>query len=189
MHLLELINDILDMSKAEAGMTDLQETAVNVVDIIHSSVRMMTRRAYNAGLNVECELPERLPMLLADERRIRQIILNLLSNAVKFTDDGGSISVAARIDAQGDFLLQIRDSGIGMSPEDLVRVMEPFVQADTRLSRKYEGSGLGLPLTNALIGAHGGKLIMESVLGRGTSATVIFPKARIIASDMSAANI
>lgn len=189
MHLLELINDILDMSKAEAGMTDLQESAVNAAEIIHSSARMMTRRAYNAGLTVECVVADNLPLLLADERRIRQIILNLLSNAVKFTDDGGKVTISARIDDKGDFLIQVRDSGIGMSPEDLERVMDPFVQADTRLSRKYEGSGLGLPLTKALIVAHGGQLIMESALGEGTTATAAFPKTRIIAPDLAAGDI
>ena len=189
MHLLELINDILDMSKAEAGMTDLQESAVDVADIIRTSVRMMTRRAYNAGLAVEEDLPERLPMLLADERRVRQIVLNMLSNAVKFTDDGGRISVGARIDSDGCYQIQIADSGIGMTAEDLVRVMEPFVQADTRLSRKYEGSGLGLPLTKALIVAHGGTLTLASEPGKGTTATVTFPPARVLAADMSAAAI
>ncbi len=189
MHLLELINDILDMSKAEAGMTDLQESAVDVADIIRTSVRMMTRRAYNAGLTVEDDLPERLPMLLADERRVRQIVLNLLSNAVKFTDDGGRVSVAARVDPAGNYLIQIADNGIGMSPEDLVKVMEPFVQADTRLSRKYEGSGLGLPLTKALIVAHGGTLTLDSAPGKGTTATVTFPPSRVMSPDMAAANI
>ena len=86
-------------------------------------------------------------------------------------------------------MIRIKDSGIGMNPEDLLRVMEPFVQADTRLSRKYEGSGLGLPLTNALIGAHGGQLIIESALGKGTTATAIFPKTRIIATDTAAGDI
>ncbi|MBV5325868.1 MAG: histidine kinase, partial [Rhodospirillaceae bacterium] len=107
MHLLELINDILDMSKAEAGMTDLQESTVDVTDIIRSSVRMMTRRAYNAGLIVEDDLPEGLPLLRGDERRMRQIVLNLLSNAVKFTDDRGRVTVSARVDADGRFLIQV----------------------------------------------------------------------------------
>ncbi|MDO8606807.1 MAG: PAS-domain containing protein [Phaeospirillum sp.] len=182
MHLLELINDILDMSKAEAGMTDLQESTVDVADIIRTSVRMMTRRAYNAGLIVEDILPDTLPMLLADERRVRQIVLNLLSNAVKFTDDRGRVTVAAQIDPEGCYLIQVTDSGIGMTAEEMVKVMEPFVQADTRLSRKYEGSGLGLPLTKALIVAHGGTLVLDSEPGRGTIATVTFPSRRVVPS-------
>lgn len=186
MHLLELINDILDMSKAEAGMTDLQESPVDVADIIRTSARMLARRAANAGLEIVEELPPRLPLMLADERRIRQIVLNLLSNAVKFTDDGGRVTVSARISDSGGFLISIADTGIGMTAEDMVRVMEPFVQADTRLSRKYEGSGLGLPLTRALISAHGGTLEMESQLGKGTTATACFPPARVLQPDMAA---
>jgi len=182
MHLLELINDILDLSKAEAGMTDLAETQVDVSGIVHGSVRMLARRATNAGLTITPDLPDRLPLLLADERRMRQIVLNLLSNAVKFTDEGGRIVISARAEADG-FVIAVTDSGIGMTPEELERVMEPFVQADARLSRKYEGSGLGLPLTKALVEAHGGTLRLDSESGRGTVATVIFPVARIITPD------
>ena len=178
MHLLELINDILDMTKAEAGMTDLVETVVDVAGIIRASARMLARRAANAGLTVEASLPEALPLLLADERRMRQIVLNLLSNAVKFTDEGGRVTISARADANG-FAIMVTDSGIGMSPEDLVRVMEPFVQADSRLSRKYEGSGLGLPLTKALVEAHGGHFTLDSHPGHGTTAIVTLPAWRI----------
>ena len=185
MHLLELINDILDMSKAEAGMTDLVESTVDVAEIVRASVRMMTRRAENAGLPLTEDLPETLPQLLADERRLRQIVLNLLSNAVKFTDDGGRVTIAARVSAAG-MTITIRDTGIGMSADELVRVMEPFVQADTRLSRKYEGSGLGLPLTRALIVAHGGTLVLDSALGQGTIATVTFPPGRVLLADTAA---
>ncbi|CCG41334.1 sensor histidine kinase [Magnetospirillum molischianum] len=182
MHLLELINDILDLSKAEAGMTDLAETLVDVGGIVRGSVRMLARRAANAGLTITPDLPERLPLLLADERRMRQIVLNLLSNAVKFTDDGGRVTISARTGTDG-FIIEVSDSGIGMTPDELERVMEPFVQADARLSRKYEGSGLGLPLTKALVEAHGGLLTLDSESGRGTVATVVFPAARIVASD------
>jgi signal transduction histidine kinase len=179
MHLLELINDILDMSKAEAGMTDLVESAVDVSAIVRSSVRMMSRRAETANIAVTEDLPADLPFLRADERRVRQIVLNLISNAVKFTEDGGSVAVAARADV-GGFVLTVADTGIGMSPEELVRVMEPFVQADTRLSRKYEGTGLGLPLTKVLVAAHGGTLTLVSQPELGTTATVFFPRARIL---------
>lgn len=185
MHLLELINDILDMSKAEAGMTDLIESAVHVPDLIRIVVRLLTRRAESAGITLQEDLPAKLPLLLADERRLRQIILNLGSNAVKFTDDGGSVTIGAAAGPDG-FVITVRDTGIGMTPEDMVRVMEPFVQADTRLSRKYEGSGLGLPLTKALVGAHGGTLHLDSEVGRGTTVTVTFPAARIVQDDTAA---
>ncbi|BAE51654.1 sensor histidine kinase [Paramagnetospirillum magneticum] len=188
MHLLELINDILDMSKAEAGMTDLMEAAVHVPDLVRGAIRLLTRRAENAGITLSEDLPPTLPLLLADERRLRQVILNLGSNAVKFTDDGGAVTIGAKVTEAG-FIITVADTGIGMTPEELLRVMEPFVQADTRLSRKYEGSGLGLPLAKALICAHGGTLHLDSQPGRGTVATVTFPPSRIIDRDAAGADI
>jgi PAS domain S-box-containing protein len=182
LHLLELINDILDMSKAEAGMTDLVETAVDVVAIARASVRMMGRRAESARVELIEKLDEDTPFLKADERRIRQIVLNLLSNAVKFTDEGGTVTIALSAAPEG-LHLEVSDTGIGMSAEDLERVMEPFVQADTRLSRKYEGTGLGLPLTKALVNAHGGTLTLTSVLGKGTTARVLFPAGRLLSAQ------
>ncbi|MGE5504252.1 MAG: PAS-domain containing protein [Actinomycetota bacterium] len=185
MHLLELINDILDMSKAEAGMTDLVESAVDVGAIVRSSVRMMARRAETAHISLAEEVADRLPSLFADERRVRQIVLNLLSNAVKFTEDFGRVTVRAQATADG-IMVSVSDTGIGMSAEDLKRVMEPFVQVDTRLSRKYEGTGLGLPLTRALVTAHGGTLTLESAPGVGTTATVLFPASRVMAAEAAA---
>jgi PAS domain S-box-containing protein len=181
MHLLELINDILDMSKAEAGMTDLTETPVDVAALARTSVRLMARRAESGGITLGEELPDDLPLLLADERRLRQILLNLVSNAVKFTEEGGSVVVSARCDAEG-LVISVADTGIGMSEEDQVRVMEPFVQADSRLSRRYEGTGLGLPLTKVLVNAHGGIFRLDSRLGVGTTASVIFPPSRVVST-------
>jgi PAS domain S-box-containing protein len=187
-HLLELINDILDMSKAEAGMTDLMETAVHVPDLIHITIRLLARRAESAGIGLIVDIPNSLPLLLADERRLRQIILNLVSNAIKFTDEGGQVTIATRVEETG-FLITVSDTGIGMTQEELQQVMEPFVQADTRLSRKYEGSGLGLPLTKALVAAHDGTLLLDSELGRGTVVTVTFPPSRIMKENLAAADI
>ncbi|CAA7621250.1 putative Sensory transduction histidine kinase [Magnetospirillum sp. LM-5] len=179
MHLLELINDILDMSKAEAGMTDLVDSLVDVTSVMRSSIRMMARRAQANGVDLIEDYPADLPFLRGDERRVRQIVLNLLSNAVKFTEEGGSVTLSAVADEQG-YCIRVADTGIGMSPEDLERVMEPFVQADTRLSRKYEGTGLGLPLTRALTMAHGGTLVILSEPDKGTTATACFPASRIV---------
>ncbi|MBR9973495.1 PAS domain S-box protein [Magnetospirillum sp. J10] len=179
MHLLELINDILDMSKAEAGMTDLVDSPVDMAALIKASLRMMEKRASTNGVILLTDLPDHLAFLRADERRIRQILLNLLSNAVKFTEEGGTVRVTARVEPQG-MVIHVADSGIGMSSEDLSRVMEPFVQADTRLSRKYEGTGLGLPLTKALVLAHGGSLTLDSIPDQGTTVTVVFPPERVM---------
>ncbi|MGE5478121.1 MAG: PAS domain S-box protein [Bacteroidales bacterium] len=179
MHLLELINDILDMSKAEAGMTDLVDTVVDVAAIIRSSIRMMSRRATANGISLIEQIADDLPPLRADERRLRQIVLNLVSNAVKFTDEGGSVTVSAWTDTDG-FRLRVTDTGIGMNADELERVMQPFVQADTRLSRKYEGTGLGLPLTKALVTAHGGTIRLSSQPEQGTTVDVTFPPARVV---------
>ncbi|WP_291718015.1 PAS domain S-box protein [Magnetospirillum sp. 64-120] len=179
MHLLELINDILDMSKAEAGMTELSETMVDVGSLIHASIRMMEKRALAGNITITSDLQSPLPFLNADERRMRQILLNVLSNAVKFTEDGGKVVISAHVDPQG-MVIQVVDTGIGMSSEELERVMEPFVQADTRLSRKYEGTGLGLPLTKALVQAHGGEMSLTSVPDRGTTVTLTFPASRVV---------
>ncbi len=157
----------------------LYESAVDVAAIIRASVRMLARRAANAGLDITMSLPEGLPWLRADERRIRQIVINLLSNAVKFTDENGHVRITALLDAEG-YAISVTDSGIGMTADEMERVIEPFVQADSRLSRKYEGSGLGLPLTKALVEAHGGRLLLDSEPGRGTTATVRFPRWRVV---------
>jgi len=185
MHLLELINDILDMSKAEAGMTDLVESVVDVPAAVRSALRMMGRRAQLSRIEVIENLPATLPQLRVDERRLRQIVLNLVSNAVKFTEEMGRVTVSGRVEDEG-FVLEVVDTGIGMSEEDLQRVMEPFVQADTRLSRKYEGTGLGLPLTKALVEAHGGRLTLRSKPGNGTTATIVFPADRIVRGEVAA---
>ncbi|MCR6630816.1 MAG: PAS domain S-box protein [Magnetospirillum sp.] len=179
MHLLELINDILDMSKAEAGMTDLVDALVDVSAVIRSSMRMMSRRATANGIALVEDIPEDLPYLRADERRVRQIVLNLVSNAVKFTEEGGSVTVTAGCEPEG-LVLTVTDTGIGMTPDELERVMHPFVQADTRLSRKYEGTGLGLPLTKALVVAHGGTIRLSSEPEKGTSVQVVFPPERVV---------
>jgi len=179
MHLLDLINDILDMSKAEAGMTDLIDSEVDIRTLVGACLRMMRHRAGLSRIEFVEDFSSDLPLVRADERRLRQIVLNLISNAVKFTEARGRVMVSAFADGEG-FTLKVADTGIGMNEEDLRRVMEPFVQADSRLSRKYEGTGLGLPLTKALVEAHGGRLILESQPGIGTTATVLLPPERVV---------
>ena len=179
MHLLALINDILDMSKAEAGMSQLVETEVDIAETVRSALRMMGQRAELNTVSVVESLAGDLPRVRGDERRLRQIVLNLASNAVKFSDGRGEVTVAVSADQRG-LVLVVRDQGIGMTGDELRQVMEPFVQADSRLSRKYEGTGLGLPLTKALVEAHGGSLRLESILGIGTTATVILPPSRLV---------
>lgn len=179
-HLLNLINDILDISKAEAGKIELEEVAIDVPVVINQSLRLLSKRVENAKVAVEVDLPPDLPRLHADMRRLRQILLNLLSNALKFTDEGGRIRVRARADRRDGYAISIEDTGIGMAPDEVDKAMEPFVQVDSRLSRRYEGTGLGLPLTKMLVEAHAGRFRLESEYGHGTRVTIVFPPERII---------
>lgn len=141
---------------------------------------MVAERAEKKGIELVTEVESPLPNLCADARVLRQIVLNLLTNAVKFTKPGGRVTVWAGTDQIDRIVIEVRDNGIGIAPSDLIRVMQPFVQVDGLLDRKYEGTGLGLPLAKAFAEAHGGHLSLRSVLGQGTVATVVFPCGRTV---------
>jgi len=177
-HLLGIINDILDFSKAEAGKFDVHESEVDVDQVVTAVVRVIGPRARDAGLEIHNRISAGLPHLWCDERKLKQMLLNLLSNAVKFTPAGGKIEVDASCDANG-MAISVRDTGIGIAPPDLDRVLHPFVQADNELSRRHEGTGLGLTLVNSMIQMNGGSLRLESEIGRGTVATLAFPPERL----------
>jgi PAS domain S-box-containing protein len=178
-HLLDLINDILDLSKVEAGRLELHDEDCNVPEILASSLRLMNERAHANEIRIEQRFPVRLPLLRADARSLKQILLNLVSNAIKFTPAEGRILISAEAD-EDSFRLVVKDTGIGMTSDGVKKALEAFGQVDSSLSRKYEGTGLGLPLTRALIELHGGRLEIESALGEGTCVTAIFPGERII---------
>jgi PAS domain S-box-containing protein len=178
-HLLQIINDILDLAKIEAGQHELQEQPVEVAQVIESCLRLIAGRATKAGVSVEVELPAPITVN-ADQRKLKQILINLLSNAVKFTGDGGRVAIGARLDAEGTFVLSVRDDGIGIKAELLETVLAPFAQADGSLTRSREGTGLGLPLVKALTELHGGTLAIESEDGLGTTVTVRLPAARVL---------
>ena len=181
-HLLSLINDILDLSKAEVGKVDVNDTLVDLQDLIPGSLATVRPRAEAAGITLVADLSPDLPPLYADERKVSQILLNLLSNAVKFTPDGGTVSVAAAQDSDGDLTITVADTGIGIAKSDIERVFEPFIQLDSSLARKYEGTGLGLALSRRWVHLHGGSLVLEGELGAGTAAKVRFPKERVRAA-------
>jgi signal transduction histidine kinase len=181
-HLLNLINDLLDVSKIEFGKVELCEETVDLTGIIDSCMRLMRDRADQAGLELAAHTPPDLPYLCADGRRLKQILLNLMSNAVKFTPSGGRVTVRARL-AEGGLEIIVADTGIGIAPHDLAKALQPFGQIDSRMSRKYQGTGLGLPLTKSMIELHGGSLRLESVVGYGTAATLWLPPARIVAFE------
>ena len=178
-HLLNIICDILDVSKAEAGMIELFEEDLDLSNLIKSALRLVHARAEHQGVILETDLPAQMPRVHADETRLKQVLLNLLANAVKFTEAGGHVVVRVRMESQRGLSIQVADTGVGIDNENLQRVMEPFTQADSGFSRKHEGTGLGLPLSRALVELHGGSLWIESELGVGTVVTVRLPSSRI----------
>ena len=184
-HLLALVNDVLDFSKIDAGHLTLQDDQIDIRETLATSLRMVEGQAGTNGVTIEQEIAHDLPILRADERRVRQILLNLLSNAVKFTPRGGTVRMIAFVDAR-EFIVQVADTGIGMAKEDIPRALERFGQLDSDLNRKYEGTGLGLPLTKKLAELHGGRLEIESELCVGTKVTVAFPAERLIEQSAAA---
>jgi PAS domain S-box-containing protein len=179
-HLLGIINDILDLSKAESGRLTLDETEVDLPVVVTECLRMLREKALAQGVKVVSHIPAQTPRLYADARLVRQATINLVSNAIKFTKKGGAIMVSMAGDSEGGYWLRVQDNGIGISPEDLPKVREPFVQVASAFSREHEGTGLGLPLVDQILKLHGGALEIESELGRGTAATIRFPAERII---------
>ena len=185
-HLLRLIIDILDLSKIEAGKVNLHEESVDVGETIRSSLAMVGGRAEAGDLTLEQYTPKLLPQLYADERMLKQILVNLLSNAVKFTLAGGTVSIKAWIQPKDGYFFRISDTGIGMTLEDVPLSMTRFVQLESQLTRRHEGTGLGLPLSKSLVELHGGSLDLQSELGVGTTVTVCFPAERVVASSDNA---
>jgi len=184
-HLLNIINDILDVSKAEAGMLTLAEDVIELGQMVQDSLRLVRTRAEDKAVEIKTDLPEAPLRVAGDRLRIKQILLNLLSNAVKFTP-AGSVTVKLRATASEGIVLQVIDTGIGIPEHDLARVMEPFTQVDSSLSRTHEGTGLGLPLSRVLAELHGGRLTLDSVFGNGTVATVHLPVERWLGAENAA---
>lgn len=185
-HLLALINDILDLSKAEAGKFDLQCEEIAPVKLIAECLKLVRGRAMEARLSLTQDSHMDIPGLCADRLRLKQILLNLLSNAIKFTPAGGAIRVSVEHDPQGRLLLTVSDTGIGIAPDMIGAAMEPFRQIASPFARNVEGTGLGLSLVKALMESHGGELQLDSALNRGTTARLIFPAARIVPRELLA---
>jgi PAS domain S-box-containing protein len=179
-HLLQLINDILDLTKIDAGKYKLRETECDMQLAVSDVVRLMHDIVVKNGIALENKTAAGLPLLFADERAVRQVILNFLSNAAKFTPRGGRIEIAGRQASDGGLEISVSDTGIGMAPEDIPRALSPFDQLEDSWDRRYEGTGLGLPLTNALLTLHEGKLEIVSAPGEGTTVIARFPAHRTI---------
>jgi signal transduction histidine kinase len=179
-HLLQIINDILDLSKAEAGKLQLDEEVFDVRDAVRSVFQLTSVRLANAGLSEMIDLPADLPLLRGDERKTMQMLLNLVTNAIKFSESGGRIEIACRADPATGLTLSVTDSGIGIAPKDLGRVLEAFEQVDSAVNKQHQGTGLGLPLVKAMMELHGGKLELQSTVGVGTTAILSFPAERLV---------
>ena len=173
-HLLSLINDILDLSKVEAGMMELHLQETDVRHLLSNSLSIIKEQALKKSLTIEQTLSDNLRPVTVDPRKLRQVVYNLLSNAVKFTDPGGRIGLTACI-AEGELVVEVSDSGIGIEAEDQHRLFEPFVQLDSDLDRRYEGTGLGLGLVEKLVSLLGGRVEVWSELGVGSRFTVVIP--------------
>ena len=182
-HLLTIVNEILDVSKIEAGEFPLMEEEFEIGAAIDAVGRMMSERAKRHGLEMSVDRPDVMPKLFGDERAVKQVLLNLLSNAIKFTPDCGSIAISGKVHIDGSLVIQVTDTGIGIAEEDIPRAMAIFGQVDSKLERQYEGTGLGLPLALNMMKLHGGTLHIDSEPGSGTIVTVRFPPERVIVEN------
>ncbi len=181
-HLLGLVNDILDLSKIESGADELREENLDVAAAADAVTRLLRDRATAGGVKLVVDIADDLPWLAADARKLKQIFVNLLSNAVKFTEAGGSVTVRMWCHPGDDFMIEVADTGIGMAPDEIPHALSLFGQLDGILNRRHEGTGLGLPLTKALVEMHGGTLEISSDVGAGTTVALRFPASRVTAA-------
>ena len=185
-HLLAIINDILDLAKIDAGSMDLHESHVDLAALCAASLTIIGPRALKAGITLDAGAVPKHAMIWADERLLKQAVINLLSNAVKFSPPGDTVRLAVLMneadgsagDGEGPIEISVADHGIGMRKEDIPRVVKPFVQIDGALQRRYDGTGLGLPLTKSIVEIHGGELDIDSAPGAGTIVTIRLPASR-----------
>ena len=180
--LLRVINDVLDLAQVDAGKLRLhEEKGIELDCIAGACIALMEEQAIAGGLRLSLEIEDRMPRVIADATRLSQIVLNLLSNAVKFTEPGGSVSLAIRRAENGGIVLEVRDTGPGMTAAEIEVALQPFGQVDNGLARRHNGTGLGLPLARELAELHGGSLNVASEKGHGTTVTVALPAARVLA--------
>ncbi len=178
-HLLGLINGILDLARIEAGKVDLEEESVSIFQMIHSVITTVRPIAEKKLVKIDCH-DERMDTLVrVDQIKFKQVLLNLLSNAVKFTQPRGCVIVGCGRDGQGDLVISVKDTGIGIPRDHLQKVLEPFEQVEDHLTRRNEGTGLGLPIAKALIELHCGELVLDSEINVGTTAELRLPRHRI----------
>ena len=177
-HLLTVITDILDIAKIEANSFRLHETTFDPAPVVASTIRLVKPRADTALVQIRFDNRARGTRITADETALKRILLNLLSNAVKFSEAGTTVTVRSMLDAKRCFRIDVEDQGIGMAPDEIPLALTPFRQINSGLQRKYEGTGLGLPIAKQLAELHGGSLIIESARGRGTTVSLVLPEGR-----------
>ncbi|MEQ1889916.1 MAG: ATP-binding protein [Alphaproteobacteria bacterium] len=180
MHLLGLVNDVLDVARIESGQMKLDERNGDFNEIIQNCLTQVSAQANNAGVALVNSAASELPELYMDDRKLRQVLINLLSNAIKFTPEGGQVCVHASMTADHTLNVTVTDTGIGIAPEDIPRVLQKFGQVDNSLQRKFDGVGLGLPLSKSLIELHGGSLWIESSPGKGAAVSFTLPASRLV---------
>ena len=179
-YLLELINDLLDISQIEIGRLELNEETLDVEEVLSGCHTLIKGRAHGAGLDLNMEIEKELPALRGDELRIKQVILNLLSNAIKFTPKGGSVTLKAGTDEEGRVVCSVADTGVGIASEDIDMEINNLGRIGDPFTRRVQGAGIGLPLSKRLVELHGGMLELESEVGIGTTVTVRFPLDRVV---------
>ena len=179
-HLLDLVADILDLSKIDTGRDDPEETLIDVPRLLGALVPLVEGRANEGGVKFETDISAGLPRLRADARKLKQILVNLLSNGIKFTEPGGSVRLSAALGKDGGMTFLVADTGVGIAERDIPTAFSKFGQVENKLGRNHEGTGIGLPLTRALVEQHGGTLMLASEVGAGTTAAVEFPAERTV---------
>ena len=180
-HLLEIINEVLDMSKIEAGRAELDEEWLDIEDLVRAINRIISSRAFSSGITVNINIPQRLPAVYADSRLMRQVLINLVSNAVKFSYEGGTIEITAQIIDDGELEIIVKDYGQGIPEDKIKEALEPFGQIfdSAHAAKQYQGTGLGLPLARAMIDLHGGHMELDSQEGQGTTVRIYLPRRRV----------
>jgi len=184
-HLLALVNDVLDLSKLEAGKLELRESEFSLPELVEECLTLVRARAEAGGVRLKNALPHELPALRADQRAVKQLLLNFLSNAVKFTPEGGEVRI--EIETRNGLTLSVIDSGIGMTAAEIEVALAPFGQIDSHIAHKHDGTGLGLPICRSLMELHGGELRVTSAPNAGTTVAAWFPPTRVVARDPHAA--
>lgn len=185
--MLDLINDVLELSRIEEGRYDLTEDTVVLGAVVRACLTMVRGQAEKHQVRIDCGIAVGAVVLRGDRRAINQVVLNLLSNAVKFTPAGGVVSIRVEPASSGAMSLVVADTGIGIDPAALPKLCQPFIQADASTSRRYGGTGLGLAISSRLVTLHDGTLTIASTLGQGTTVRVTFPASRVLARQREAA--